>query len=347
MPLPESTMAHTRTPAASGWRGYWIVAAVFFCGSLALLEITWRVLDFSPSITDDKALWAGQRARVETVGPETLLILGRSRIHQGFVPEAFAELAPDHDYIQLAMGANHPMATLRDVAENTPFAGTVLVSCTAPSFMPELWEQQAAHLDFYHREWGPWKRFIRNTRTAFERRLTLLLPDVMLQRIGTDLLRGQVPKQFLWTHPDRTQVVDYHRADLEAFTENQQATVEQNMANYASLPGYEEWPAYLPQVFDWTRTIAARGGKVVFLRMPTSGAYRATEEAHFPREKYWDVMAASSPAATLHFEDHPALAEMVCAEGAHLHRKDAVNFTHVLTEELLRRDLLRGRERTS
>lgn len=342
MTTPDDTMAHTRTPAAPGWRGYWLVVGVIFVGSLAALEGAWRVLGFSPSITDDEALWAQQRSRVERAGADTLVILGRSRIHQAFVPEAFQEAAPDSKYIQLAMGANHPMASLRDLAENTDFAGTVVVSCTAPSFMPELWEQQAGHLDFYHREWGPWKRLIRKLRTTFENRLALLLPDVMLQRIGTDLLRGDVPKQFLWTRPDRSQVVDYHRADLAAFTASQQVTLERNMANYVSLDGYQEWPSYLTEVFGWVDAIQARGGQVLFLRMPTSGHYRATEEQHFPREQFWDVMAAASPVETLHFEDHPVLREMVCAEGTHLHREDAVVFTRILTEELLRRELLRG-----
>jgi len=336
-----------RVPALAGYKSFAVCLIGTVVFGMLLLEGLWRSLGFSPSVSDDEILWSQARQQVEAAGPETLLILGRSRIHQGFVPEYFQAEAEDNTYIQLALGGVHPLATLRDVAERSDFSGTVLVSCSEASFMPELWEQQADYVDFYHREMGPWKGLIRGLRTALESRMTLLLPDVMLQRIGPELLRGSVPRQFLWMARDRTQIVDYHRVDLETFTANQLAVIRQNVEDYRALPGYETWVEHLPEMNRWVAQIQARGGQVVFLRMPTSGEYLATENEYFSREKFWDVLAENTPAATIHFEDVPVIRDMICAEGTHLHREDAIRFTEVLTQELIRRGLLRTGENLS
>lgn len=80
--------------------------------------------------------------------------------------------------------------------------------------------------------------------------------------------------------------------------------------------------------------ILRRGGKVVFLALPSSGRTEEIERKHFPRKEFWDSLARASTAPAVHFEDEPALAGFVCADGEHLAYRDALRFTEALARFL-------------
>jgi len=318
----------------------WLTALALCVAALVTLEFTWRALGFEPSITDDEDLWAYHREAVTDFDHNLLVLLGRSRIKQEFVPEVFEAMCPHYRYVQLAIEMWHPIATLRDLAENTGFAGVVVCSVTAESLLPELWDQQKDSLDYYYTRWGPMKRMNRIVRTWLQGHLVILLPELILQRVGPDLLKGDVEPQFLRTRADRTQVVDYHKVNIEEFTRARVQGIQGIMKGYTELEGYARWPKDLDVIEAMVEQIQGRGGKVVFLRCPTSGEYLATEARAFPRDRFWDVFAKHTAATTIHFQDIAGMKELVCAEGTHLHREDATAFTRILTEELLRRGIL-------
>lgn len=319
-----------QTPAGRFLAGLLIAFAV----ALLLLEVFWRANGYTPSVTDDEALWAQNRARVDSAPANTVLLLGRSRLHEGFVAETFHATQPGRPFIQLATGGKHPLGVLRNIAEETTFGGVVVCSVTSASLLPELWDQQQNYLDYYENNWGPVNAHARRLRTVLQFHLTSLLPDLLLQRVGPDLARGDLPPQFLWTWPDRTQTVDYRKVNLAEFTAIQLAKIKDNVSRYRNLPGYTTWEEGIPEINRWVNMIQDRGGRVIFLRMPTSGSYRDVEEDAFPRAVFWDRFAAQTTAETLHFQDVPELAGMICAEGTHLHEEDARTFTEVLAEHL-------------
>lgn len=327
------TIADTRQPAGPNG-AMWAATLVLLAAALAVSELFWRTQGFLPSVTDDEALWALQRDRVNHAGPQTLLILGRSRIQQEFVPEVFRELCPEYDTIQLAVGGAHPVATLRDIAENTAFAGVVLCSISDASLLPELWEQQRPHLDFYYHQWGPLKRSGRAAKAFLQERLAFMAPELSFHNAVLDWLRDVLEPQFLRITADRHHVVDYRKVDLAQFADNQYKTIMKNIGEYIRFRGYAEWPAGLGRIEDLVTLIQRRGGQVVFVRCPTSGPYRAIEEQYFPRKRFWDVLVRSTRAHTLHFEDIPGMRDFDCAEGSHLHLEDTHTFTRLLVEDL-------------
>ena len=83
--------------------------------------------------------------------------------------------------------------------------------------------------------------------------------------------------------------------------------------------------------------IKARGGQVLFVRTPSSGAFLMGEKMGFPREKYWDRLLAISNCPGIHFADYPAIANFICPEFSHLSQSDAIvftkNFIKILSEE--------------
>jgi len=336
----EPTTADDRLPEAPAYR--MALGAVVLCAlMLAGWEAVWRAQGIRPSVTDDRSLWSYHRAHVDAAGPDTVVLLGMSRILQAFHGDVFREAAPGLEYIQLAVAAKHPVAALQDLAFESRFDGIVLCSILTAGLLPELHGQQGEHVAYYHQQFDPIEHAGRGIGNALQSRLAFMAPDALPQRAGPELLRGDLEPQFLVQLPDRTQRVDYHRVDLEQFREDRLATIRRNIEDYVRQPGYENWPSGYAPVEAAVKAIQDRGGTVVFLRMPTSGAYHRAIEARFPRERFWDVLAQRTAATTIHFQDVPEWAELECAEGSHLHLEDAAEFTRTLALKL--QDIARAR----
>lgn len=90
-------------------------------------------------------------------------------------------------------------------------------------------------------------------------------------------------------------------------------------------------------------TIRARGGRVVLVRMPSTGDLRALEEHITPRAIFWERIVQASGAPGVWFEDHPELASFACPEWSHLTAADSVEFTRRLVPHL--RTALAGQQR--
>ena len=332
------TIADSRKPHGPVGRVWWS-AVVILAAALGSSELFWRAEGFLPSVSDDEELWSLQRDRLNGAGPKTLVILGRSRIQQAFVPEVFRKECPDYALIQLAVGGLHPVASLRDIADNTPFAGVVLCAISEASLLPELWEQQRPYLNFYYREWGPLKRTGRIAKSWLQANFAILAPELTFHTAALDWVRGTLAPQFLRIDAARHHRVDYRKVNIEEFRDNQYKTIMQNIGDYMQLRGYKEWPAGLGRVEDMTARIQRRGGKVVFVRCPTSGPYREIEERYFPRKRFWDAIARETGTLTIHFEDVQGM-EFACAEGSHLHLEDTEVFTRLLTQTLVQSGVL-------
>jgi D-alanyl-lipoteichoic acid acyltransferase DltB (MBOAT superfamily) len=91
------------------------------------------------------------------------------------------------------------------------------------------------------------------------------------------------------------------------------------------------------------RRFAARGGRVIWVELPSSGRTRAVEERRYPRTQYWEWFAGHVElrGSALSVHDDPALDTFRCPDGSHLDPSDAPAFTRELAGALVRRRLLR------
>jgi hypothetical protein len=80
--------------------------------------------------------------------------------------------------------------------------------------------------------------------------------------------------------------------------------------------------------------IRARGGQVLFVRTPASGAVLMGELRGFPRKAYWDRLLATTGCPGVYFADCPATAHLYCPEWSHLSPADAVVYTKNLVQIL-------------
>ena len=66
--------------------------------------------------------------------------------------------------------------------------------------------------------------------------------------------------------------------------------------------------------------LRARGGKIVFVRLPVSGELKALEDRITPRSQIWDRVIKDTGAPGIYFEDFPELSGFNCPEWSHLFR---------------------------
>lgn len=313
------------------WGLTWAVAVGLAVALIAWMEHGVRARGYRPSVTDDAWLWAVHRARISTDDPRTVALLGASRIQLGVSPRRLREELPGWTVAQLAVDGTSPIAALRDLAADDAFRGVAIVAVIEPQLRRAEWDTQQAYVDRYHRRWSaPGALLNRHLATLAQQRVALLSAGGRRMITGLVADRRVPPAPYLVTHADRSRSADYRMANLQRLRKKRMAGVTGSVAGLEPDAWLDEARAVEPFV----RAIQARGGRVVFVRMPTSGPYLEVTELAAPRAQYWDRFAASTEAVTVHFQDHPSLAAFDCPDYSHLDMRDAPAFTSALVAVL-------------
>ena len=91
---------------------------------------------------------------------------------------------------------------------------------------------------------------------------------------------------------------------------------------------------YITELNNYLKPYIKRGGKVIIIRLPSSGYYREKENKLYPKNRVWERIKNETKTATLHFEDYKELSKFKCGDASHLDYKDAPDFTKLLAEVL-------------
>jgi hypothetical protein len=84
----------------------------------------------------------------------------------------------------------------------------------------------------------------------------------------------------------------------------------------------------LRRIKESTAKIRARGGRVIFSRLPSSGTLLELENRVMPRSLIWDRILRDTGAPGIYFADEPELTGFECPEWSHLSATDATEYTH-------------------
>lgn len=76
--------------------------------------------------------------------------------------------------------------------------------------------------------------------------------------------------------------------------------------------------------------IRARGGEVVFLRLPCAGFLLQVEDGGFPRERVWDRLLRDTNSMGIAWQDYPELQGYDLPEWSHLSASEAERYTRAL-----------------
>ncbi len=331
------------------WRGILITALALV--TIATVGWEWhnRSAGYAPTLNDTPDLWAENRERVR---PDSLVIIGASRGLFGLDLDVL-EKGLGRRPVQLAIVGSTPYPVLADLAADESFHGTVICDLIpAMYFAPggPLMDASQKALRRYH-HWNHAQRWSHVLGTPLEESFTFLnqedltLPKLLDQLPITNRASAQVgpklPPYFYSLDHDR-------RARMVAQAALVGSPLQQRVANgWLPLFTPPPPPSYVPveqfgkmmgQAIEarYRDTVAhiarirARGGRVVFVRMPSTGALHAQEEKMAPRAPTWDRLVRETGVPGIHFEDYPELNTFECPEWSHLSAPDSVEFTRRL-----------------
>jgi len=323
------------------------LAGLLCVAFMVALELRLAQLDYEPSIVDTPERWIAQRLRASRLGDRALIVIGASRIQLGLDMKTLGQetgLVP----VQLSVLGSSPATVLAGLAADPTITGTILVDYydgyamadTAARYQKAYEARLAAN---------PLVSLGENT----EARLTHVVRDHLRSYAGGATpfsslqlaLSGKVRQLYLTTLPDRSRRADYTRVPMPAFyhrnvmkslgisldinTPDLENVLQQKVAVITPIDNQP----FLQESLGIKRMVAAirqRGGRVIFVKMPTSGMVEQIEARQFPRDQFWTPFVAMVGAPAIWTGDFPELAGFKSPDGSHLDYRDQVRFTQLL-----------------
>jgi hypothetical protein len=317
----------------------WLLAVLLFAASIGGLEAYWRSQGFWPTVPDTNELWYFWRQRIYREDGKMVVLLGTSRVMADISLGAIQTALPGFSAIQLGeSGVGSSIGDLLDLIADRRFRGTVICELDTPLLARSRWEDHKRS-----REYTPASSpsYLDNIAQAW-------IDDKLVIRRNLCGLRAQASR---FVHPEPIkEPYEFRRQTFYRALEYDQRTVCTSQgAKRAEEPSYKAAYAYY-KFPTWVSLAGAvrdldlavkqfqlRGGRVVFLRAPSSGERWQYEERFHSKQKNWNRFAASTAATCVHFRDVPAMRTLVCPDDSHLDCRDSPRFSEALVRELARR----------
>jgi hypothetical protein len=323
------------------WGRVWLLSLLTAGIFLGSGEVFWRTRGFQPTIQDDWGVWAKVRRKAVNQGERAIILIGASRIQAGVHPDIFEEATGKRPLV-LAIDGSNPIPVLKNLSEDERITGTIICS-----FIPMFLGEDSD-------DFGRAKRWIREYNeqrwsSRLETRLSILIersfvfrytglqPDQLWENFQES--RGPYPL-YAPMRPDRYRAMDFSMTDVDRIRQGRIRREKEFQEKAAPLSD-ERFMEKVARIDQMVQKIENRGGRVIFIRLPSTGVVRRIEDQTWPREKYWDILAVNTQANAIHFEDYPSLSQFDCPDGSHLDVRDARIFTRSLAEILLEQKLIR------
>lgn len=339
MALSTSSSSASYRLQAMPWHRLFLRGFLLFLAGVIAFEAFWRAQGFRPQIKNDYALWKHTFVEALENDSKAVVLVGASRVMQGIQMATLnAALPKRYRAYQLANSSASPLPTLGLLANHTQFSGTVLIDVTprilfGNSEWKELyWVRKfAREVDTIRVAADPFYKPLQvELKTLIERNLLIagwqLSPRVFIRALKS---RSLPKPRHYWFLPDRTQMMDYSSINQVAVRQNKIWTT----ANTEVLTATEH-AKMQRELARHIETIRRRGGKALFVRMPSEGRLREIEQEKFPREAYWEDLLVRTHSVGIHFEDHPTLQGYNCTDASHIDSELAPQFTLAFAEIL-------------
>jgi len=323
----------TSSSDARAWLASWGIALLVVLMCAVAWETFWRSRGFAPSVTDDAALWVSARREVEPSNRDQIVLVGSSRTQVDIDPGAFTSATGWSKPIQLAVTMGPTFPVLENLAKESEFGGIVIAEVNPVIFFASLRvldEIIERYIDRYQ-ILTPANIIELRLSTFIQQLSTARLPALSAPELGRAFDRGRWPRPSHYTvDRDRYQSMDF--AKLPGLAERNRRIAAARVLSKVRFFEPKGLARRFAEIAVLVEAIEARGGEVIFVRLPTNGHILVNEREVVPREKYWDVFAAQSPSLTIHFEDHLELASFIAPDGEHLDHRDAIVFSKRLGE---------------
>jgi len=316
-----------------------------------ILIVSWEIHlrngDMTISYDDNEALWADKRAMVYEPIDQATVFIGSSRNKFDMDIPTWESITGDHA-IQLANVGSSPKPVLEDLSSDENFKGKLIIDVTEGVFFSpfNIYDPSTRKKIAYYKNETPTQKFSFQVDRLLESQFYFLDQDnysinAMLDNAHPFGYREGVfpglffPKEF---EQNRFTRQSFMTPRFVADT-NLQKQVTAIWAGFASR--HPEPPisgAALDSMIYGIKfmidKIKARGGKVIFVRTPSSGPAWMGEMQGFPRDKYWDRLLTLTGCEGIHFKDYPASADLICTEWSHLSPANAIIWTKTFIQAI-------------
>lgn len=334
--MHSSTSSSEATPR-SLWPWHWLFAVAIVVVVVGSWEVFWRAHDFVPSVNDDVGLWARARHRANALGEDAVVLVGSSRMQMDIQRDAFARGTGWPPAIQLAVVRGPSFPVLENLAGDEDFRGIVVCEVNPVLFFadtPRIDRMLDGHFRTFE-EYRPGNRVEQWLTMRFQRSFVTRLPDLALPplRQAWDFGRLPLPTYNAVLSEDRFRFGDYLMLPNLARVNRANARLMAQTTPKVLTPS--QFAERLRRVDGFVRLIVARGGKVVFVHLPSSAHVLAYEQRWWKRDRFWDKLVSLGDAAAVHYLDHPTLTGFDPPDGDHLGRDAADLFSERLGRVLV------------
>ncbi len=332
-------------PEAKRWHQILLGTILLLTTGLACMECYARSTGTPPQFDTTPDLWVTQWYRFEEAPNDQTVIIGASRNKFGLILNRWEELTKVQP-IMLAWPGSPPHPVLELLAEDKEFSGTVICGI-APSFSFASADNSS-------------QSYMRNNislidvnRWSLSYHVTISIQRFLKRNVHCWKPVDYSPLyllQRLELVKDRAGVLApipavpwmSHGQDLQSTYRDGSADNKEMMAQVTAfwrrIMLEQEFlgPIDMNQLLFTYRTciekIEGRGGKVIFVRHPSSGRMLEFEKMHYPRELYFDRLIVETGCMGIHFEDYPEISEYECPEWSHLLPDDAHDYTEKIIQ---------------
>lgn len=318
-----------------------ILMVVLVVVSIVSWELYLRNSGLKISYDNLEPLWADKRSMVYEPADKAVVFIGSSRIKYD-LDIATWETITGTKAIQLACEGSNPVPVLLNLADDENFKGNLVVDVTEGLFFSPLEGNSAERSNKvlkYYKEITPAQKagfainHVLESQLVFLDKEDLSLPAtldklqipsrkgvMMLPYFPVDFTRVNFGRQAYMT-PKMLADTNIQKRVTDIWT------MYMNLGMLSPPPSGDTLVQMMNVVKTATDKIKARGGKVLFVRTPSSGPFKTGEQMAFPRDKFWNKLLEVTSCPGIHFLDYPALDHFICPEWSHLSPADAIVFT--------------------
>ena len=356
-----STSNFERKIPAVNWRVILPTIFVVFILIIAGWEIFWRSKGYAPTLNDSKYLWAKTR---ESIKPDDVVIIGSSRGLFDIDLKSLATALQVKEVKQLAMTGSSPTPVLEALANDPHFKGIIICDVVPGLFFapagppinkPTEWVKNSSNF-------SPSDRAALEINMVLESYLAYLKQDDLslkelikhldLPNRDNTIIYPKLPPYFCTMDSNREAKMTQRVLDDKEFRE----LIQNRWPILFTPPPFQDNPT--PEVIGQRiegmikgkiqfvkgclEKIQNKGGKIIFVRFPSSGPLKELEAKLSPRVAFWDRMLAETGAQGIYWEDYENLKNFDCPEWSHLSAADSVKFTQeigpIIKEKLSKKE---------
>lgn len=304
-------------------------------------ELYWRSQGFTPTFNDDEALWAAKRREVYKPACSATVFIGSSRIKFDLDIDTWRQITGE-DAVQLALVGTNPRPLLDDLADDSAFNGKLVIDVMESLFFAPAAYQVSAKkgIEYYHHltpaqrmslalNYSAENNFVFLEQNRFS--LDALLTDWDIPNRPGVFSLPPFPKDFGLTTADRQSYMS-EKFLRDTCMQNWQMEIWKKIGvvNEKRGVGGDTLENILAGVKASIDKIRARGGQVIFVRTPESGAMKKAAHLSHPRNFYWNRLLLYTHCEGIHYEDYAETAHFICPEWSHLATRDAITYTKQL-----------------